>query len=182
MWWKFFRYINNNEHGCMKYCVCSWLCFTPMNVYVNNWILGWMRYATEQVSLAVKFRACILSMLGSSFEQDTGYTDWSLSWFISVPPHECWDSISIWSRPLPSKYSTVRQPSFHPTVYWWSRWVCSCKLTKTRFGKYVYSSCWRDSSVGIVSRLRDKLKRNRCSNPMRGKRFCFFVVFWPSTQ
>jgi hypothetical protein len=86
----------------------------------------------------------ILSLLGSSFEQDTEYADWSLSWFISVPPDECWDSnldlVTTASFKIRSSSSAVILSGVIYTRYWWSRWVthkmgaCSCKITKTVLG------------------------------------------------
>jgi hypothetical protein len=65
--------------------------------------------------LALPFR--IREVPGSNLCPETGYPDWDFSWFSSVPPGECHDSILKLGRFLPNPFQLIIHLSpYHSTL------------------------------------------------------------------
>jgi hypothetical protein len=81
---------------------------------------AWLRFQkgkTEQPGLEVMLWSCVREVLCANFRQHTGYPDWGFSWFSSLHPEKCRDSILIRPQQFPYKFFPIHLSSHHPTVY-----------------------------------------------------------------
>jgi hypothetical protein len=78
--------------------------------------------------------SCIQEVVSSYLGRDTGYPDWCLSYFSSVPQGKYWDNASIWLRSFLSNSSFIHFLLVRRYIVW---------LLKASLNNTQKSNLWR---------------------------------------